>query len=63
MLEEVEQLFGRRNHDYTILGIEFSGTIPQIWFPGDRKHIAIQLGELCGTTGRTDPVTTLKLTP
>jgi hypothetical protein len=45
MIEEVEALFGPRNRDYTILGIEFSGSIPQIWFPFDCRHIAIQLGE------------------
>jgi len=45
MILEVEALFGPRDPDYTLLGIEFSGTIPQIWFPGDCRHIAIQLGE------------------
>ncbi len=45
MILEVEALFGPRDRDYTLLGIEFSGTIPQIWFPGDCQHIAIQLGE------------------
>jgi hypothetical protein len=45
MISEVEELFGPRNHDYTILGVEFSGTIPGIWFPRDCKHIAIQLGK------------------
>jgi hypothetical protein len=45
MLREVETLFGPRDTSYTILGIEFSGSIPQIWFPGNCRHIAIQLGE------------------
>ena len=51
MISEVEELFGTRNHNYTILGVEFSGTIPHIWFPLDIryphqcKRIAIQLGE------------------
>jgi hypothetical protein len=45
MLREVENLLGPRNREYSILGIEFSGTVPQIWFPGNCKHIAIQLGE------------------
>ena len=45
MIRDVEALFGPRDRDYTLLGIEFSGTIPQIWFPGNCQHIAIQLGE------------------
>jgi hypothetical protein len=52
MLRDVEAMFGPRDGSYTILGVEFVGTIPQIWFPGDCRHVAIQLGE----TTMTDPV-------
>lgn len=43
MLTRAEQLYGARDHSWTILGIEFGGDIPQIWYPGDTNHIAIQL--------------------
>ena len=43
MLGEAERQFGPRDMSYTILGIEFAGTRPMIWYPGDRKHIVIQL--------------------
>ena len=44
ILHLAEQEFGERDKSYTILGIEFvvSGR-PQIWYPGNRKHIVIQL--------------------
>ena len=43
MLKEIECLYGPRDKDYTPIGIEFSESGPQIWFPGNCKHIAIQL--------------------
>ena len=43
MLHIAEELFGPRDLSYTILGIEFVADVPQIWYPGDRKHIIIQL--------------------
>jgi hypothetical protein len=46
MLAEIEALFGPRNHDYTLLGVEFSGNMPDLWFPGDRGDIVIRLQEL-----------------
>ena len=46
MLHLAEQLFGARDCSYTLLGIEFACDGPQIWYPGNRKHIIIQLS-LC----------------
>jgi hypothetical protein len=44
LLIEVEERFGRRNMEFTFLGIEFtSGDVPQTWFPGSSKYVAIQL--------------------
>lgn len=44
MLQIAEKRFGERDKSYTILGIEYSDSNPQTWYPGDCKHIAIQLG-------------------
>jgi hypothetical protein len=41
----LEQRYGPRDRRHTILGIEFSKNEPQIWFPGNRSHVAIQLGD------------------
>ena len=43
MLHMVEELFGSRDYSYTILGIEFGPDNPRIWYPGNRRHIIIQL--------------------
>ena len=43
MLYMAEKLFGERDHSYTILGIEFESNGPQIWYPGNRRHIIVQL--------------------
>jgi hypothetical protein len=43
MLREVEELYGIRDRSFTILGVEFVEGVPQIWFPGNCNHIAIQL--------------------
>jgi len=43
MLSEAEQKYGPRDLSYTILGVEFAGASPMIWYPGDCKHIVIQL--------------------
>lgn len=43
MLSNAQALYGRRDHAWTILGIEFHGNTPHIWFPGNCKHIAIRL--------------------
>ena len=43
MIAEVEKRYGPRDLSWTVLGIEFTPTGPNLWYPGDRKHIAIQL--------------------
>ena len=43
ILHTAEELFGQRDRSYTILGIELVAGGPGIWYPGDRKHIVIQL--------------------
>jgi hypothetical protein len=44
MLSEAEELYGRRDMDWTPIGVEFfSGDVPHIWFPGNRKHVCIRL--------------------
>ena len=43
MLRLAEERFGSRDTSYTILGIEFEADGPQIWYPENCKHIAIQL--------------------
>ena len=42
-LNYAEQLFGERDKNYTFVGYEFEKSGPQIWYPGARKHIIIQL--------------------
>lgn len=44
MLREAEEMYGPRDKDYTILGVEFVGDNARIWYPGNCKNIAIQLG-------------------
>ena len=44
MLHMAEYLFGPRDCSYTILGIEFGpDNHPRIWYPGNHRHIIIQL--------------------
>jgi len=43
MLEMAEDEFGERDKSFTLLGWEFREGIPQIWYPGNRKLIAIQI--------------------
>ncbi len=43
MLQMAEEMYGPRDREYTILGIEFVGDNPRIWYPGNCKHVAIQL--------------------
>ena len=43
MLHLAEERFGPRDNSYTILGIEFVADGPRIWYPGNCRHIAIQL--------------------
>ena len=49
MLQMAEELFGQRDFSYTILGVEFIVGIPQIWYPGNCKHIIIQLDQSAAT--------------
>lgn len=43
-LRKAQELFGGRDMDYTILGVEFVLTDrPRIWYPGNCKNIIIQL--------------------
>jgi hypothetical protein len=44
-LYELEQRYGQRNKEWTLLGIEFSGQIPMIWFPGNNGNVSIMLSE------------------
>jgi hypothetical protein len=45
MLSEAEELYGRRDMDWTPIGVEFfAGDVPRICvFPGGRKHVLIRL--------------------
>jgi hypothetical protein len=49
MLRLAEERFGPRDPTYTLLGFEFAGEYPQLWFPGDCRHIVIQLTPECAT--------------
>jgi hypothetical protein len=49
MLHRAEQLYGARDASYTILGFEFGAGVPHIWYPGNRRHIVIQLTLECLT--------------
>ena len=49
MLHIAEGLFGKRDHSYTILGIEIGPDLPKIWYPGNRKDIVIQLDSIAAT--------------
>ena len=42
ILHEIEQKYGDRDLSWTILGVEFGPGSPQIWFPGNRKQVAVQ---------------------
>lgn len=55
MIEKMEAQFGSRDQSWTILGIEFCGHVPKTWFPGNCKHIIIQLG----CSALVDPVQAL----
>ena len=44
MIQEMEALYGPRDMSYTILGVEMKGNGPGNWFPGNCKHVVIQLG-------------------
>ena len=44
-LREAELRYGPRDRNWTPLGIEFCGNVPQIWYPGDCQHVSIMLTE------------------
>lgn len=47
MIDEAEKLYGKRNKDFTILGIEIANIpLPQIYFHKS-KHIIIQITKNC----------------
>ena len=43
ILHLAEKIFGPRDPAYTILGVEFEANGPQIWYPGNRRHVIVQL--------------------
>ena len=44
ILNEAEKLFGERNRNYTLLGVELiDRDYPQIWFPCNCGNIVIQI--------------------
>jgi hypothetical protein len=43
LLIEAEARYDRRDLEYTILGIEFGGNRPGIWYPGNRKQVSVRL--------------------
>lgn len=48
MLIEAETLFGDRDKSFTILGVELTTEDhPHTWYPGNCKHIIIELTENC----------------
>ena len=48
ILRTAEEKYGERDKSYTILGVEFTNQEnPQIWYPGDCKHVAIQITMNC----------------
>jgi hypothetical protein len=48
ILRTAEEQYGPRDYSYTILGVEFNQDgHPRIWYPGDCKHIIIQISMNC----------------
>src|SRR5258708_1885487 len=44
MLSEAEELYGRRDMNWTPIGVEFFAcSVPHIWFPWYRNHVAVRL--------------------
>jgi hypothetical protein len=43
MLVEIESLYGKRDPNWSVLGIEFSEDGPQCWYPGNTNNVLIQL--------------------
>jgi hypothetical protein len=49
ILRTAQELYGPRDPNYTILGVEFGGDIPQLWYPGDCGHVVVQINPACAT--------------
>lgn len=48
IIRTAEEKYGPRDHSYTILGVEFNQDgHPRIWYPGNCKHIVIQISLNC----------------
>ena len=48
ILRTAEDKYGPRDYSYTILGVEFNQEgHPRIWFPGNCKHVVIQITMNC----------------
>ncbi|MGG7664084.1 hypothetical protein [Dyadobacter sp. BHUBP1] len=51
LITKAETLYGERDKSYTILGVEIMsdefGEAPQVWYPGNCKHIAIRITSSC----------------
>ena len=43
-LQAAESLYGARDKTWTPVGVEFGEKGPMIWYPGNRRHVAIMLG-------------------
>lgn len=43
ILHEIEEAYGSRDSSWTVLGVEFGPDTPQLWYPGNRKHVVVQL--------------------
>ena len=40
---QAEERYGPRNQNFFYAGHEFINGIPQVWYPGDRQHVVMQL--------------------
>jgi hypothetical protein len=49
MLRIAEERYGPRDLSHTILGVEFGGDIPHIWYPGNCGHVIVQIAAYCVT--------------
>lgn len=47
LLFQAESQFGERDRSFTVVGTEFREGVPQIWFPGNRNHVVVQLSTVC----------------
>jgi hypothetical protein len=55
ILRLLEERLGPRDCSFTLLGVEFCETGPRTWFPGDCRHVVIQLS----TSSLTDEIRAL----